>query len=64
MMRIYQDFAVRILERDVVYITGDSGSGKSLLLKELRLQAAEAISMKTAQRRFAMPTYSSESIGR
>lgn len=32
---IYKDFQLRLGEGDVVYITGDSGSGKSLLLKAL-----------------------------
>lgn len=33
--RVYDNFSVEINKRDIVYITGDSGSGKSLLLKEL-----------------------------
>lgn len=32
---IYENFAVNINQGDVVYITGQSGSGKSLLLKDL-----------------------------
>ncbi len=32
---IYDNFTVEINRGDIVYITGDSGSGKSLLLKEL-----------------------------
>ena len=32
---IYRDFELRLSEGDVVYITGDSGSGKSLLLRAL-----------------------------
>jgi ABC-type lipoprotein export system ATPase subunit/GNAT superfamily N-acetyltransferase len=32
---IYRDFELHLAEGDVVYITGDSGSGKSLLLRAL-----------------------------
>ncbi|MEM2760473.1 MAG: ATP-binding cassette domain-containing protein [Nitrososphaerales archaeon] len=32
---IYDDFALEVNRGDIVYITGDSGSGKSLLLKKL-----------------------------
>jgi energy-coupling factor transporter ATP-binding protein EcfA2 len=32
---IYEDFTIEINKGDIVYITGDSGSGKSLLLKQL-----------------------------
>jgi len=32
---IFKDFNIGINDNDVVYITGDSGSGKSVLLKEL-----------------------------
>lgn len=37
---VYSDFKVEVNQGDVVYITGQSGSGKSLLLKELALQIA------------------------
>ena len=33
---VYRDFELRLGEGDVVYITGDSGGGKSLLLRALR----------------------------
>jgi len=33
---LYRDFEVRLAQGDVVYITGDSGSGKSVLLRALR----------------------------
>jgi ATPase subunit of ABC transporter with duplicated ATPase domains len=33
---LYRDFELRLGERDVVYVTGDSGSGKSVLLRALR----------------------------
>ena len=32
---LYRDFELRLAEGDVVYITGDSGSGKSVLLRAL-----------------------------
>ena len=32
---IYEDFELRLGDRDIVYITGDSGSGKSVLLRAL-----------------------------
>jgi len=32
---VYRDFDLRMVEGDVVYITGDSGSGKSVLLRAL-----------------------------
>ncbi|QOC57862.1 ABC transporter, ATP-binding protein [Pseudomonas phage phiK7B1] len=35
---VYKDFEIEINQGDVVYITGQSGSGKSLLLKELAKQ--------------------------
>lgn len=35
---VYSDFKVDIKQGDVVYITGQSGSGKSLILRELSLQ--------------------------
>lgn len=38
---VYKDFKVSINQGDMVYITGQSGSGKSLLLKELAKQIAE-----------------------
>ncbi len=33
---LYRDFEVHLVEGDVVYITGDSGSGKSVLLRALK----------------------------
>ncbi len=33
---LYDDFELRLAEGDVVYITGDSGSGKSVLLRALQ----------------------------
>ena len=33
--RIYTDFELKLTEGDVIYITGDSGSGKSVLLRAL-----------------------------
>ena len=33
---LYDDFELRLTEGDVVYITGDSGSGKSVLLRALK----------------------------
>jgi ABC-type ATPase with predicted acetyltransferase domain len=33
---LYRDFELRLGEGDVVYVTGDSGSGKSVLLRVLR----------------------------
>jgi len=38
---VYRDFEVRLSEGDVVYITGDSGSGKSVLLRALREDLGE-----------------------
>lgn len=35
---VYKDFEIEVNQGDVVYITGQSGSGKSLLLKELAKQ--------------------------
>ncbi len=35
---VYDNFSVEVKRGDVVYITGDSGSGKSLLLRELLRQ--------------------------
>jgi ABC-type lipoprotein export system ATPase subunit/GNAT superfamily N-acetyltransferase len=32
---LYEDFELKLAEGDIVYITGDSGSGKSVLLKEI-----------------------------
>lgn len=37
---VYDNFTVEIRQGDVVYITGQSGSGKSLLLKDLARQIA------------------------
>ncbi|MFH2111045.1 MAG: GNAT family N-acetyltransferase [Candidatus Bathyarchaeota archaeon] len=33
---VYRDFELRLGESDVVYVTGDSGGGKSLLIRALR----------------------------
>jgi len=38
---IYRDFELRLAEGDVVYITGDSGSGKSVLLRALEEDLGE-----------------------
>lgn len=38
---VYDNLSVEVKQGDVVYITGQSGSGKSLLLKELARQIAE-----------------------
>jgi ABC-type ATPase with predicted acetyltransferase domain len=38
---VYDNFELDVEKGDVVYITGQSGSGKSLLLKELAKQIAE-----------------------
>jgi len=38
---VYKDFKIDVSQGDVVYITGQSGSGKSLLLKELAKQISE-----------------------
>lgn len=35
---VYKDFQIEVRQGDVVYITGQSGSGKSLLLRELHRQ--------------------------
>lgn len=35
---VYKDFEIEVNQGDVLYITGQSGSGKSLLLKELAKQ--------------------------
>lgn len=37
---VYKDFELEVNQGDVVYITGQSGSGKSLLLRELHRQIA------------------------
>lgn len=37
---VYDNFEIEVNQGDVVYITGQSGSGKSLLLKELAKQIA------------------------
>ena len=43
---IYRDFELKLAEGDVVYITGDSGSGKSVLLRSLEEDlGAEAINI-------------------
>jgi len=38
---VYRDFELRLAEGDVVYITGDSGSGKSVLLRALEEDLGE-----------------------
>ena len=38
---LYDDFELRLNEGDVVYITGDSGSGKSVLLDALRVDLGD-----------------------
>lgn len=38
---VYDNFQVEVNQGDVVYITGQSGSGKSLLLKELARQISD-----------------------
>ena len=38
---VYDDFGVDVVQGDIVYITGQSGSGKSLLLKELGHQLSQ-----------------------
>jgi hypothetical protein len=38
---VYDDLMLDVRQGDVIYITGQSGSGKSLLLKELAKQIAE-----------------------
>jgi ABC-type lipoprotein export system ATPase subunit/GNAT superfamily N-acetyltransferase len=44
---LYKDFEVRLSQGDVVYITGDSGSGKSVLLRALKEDlGSEATSME------------------
>jgi len=41
---LYRDFTVKLAVGDVVYITGDSGSGKSVLLRALRDDLGEEAS--------------------
>jgi ABC-type lipoprotein export system ATPase subunit len=38
---LYRDFELRLAEGDVVYVTGDSGSGKSVLLRALEEDLGE-----------------------
>lgn len=38
---VFKDFDITVNQGDVVYITGESGSGKSLLLKDLERQMKE-----------------------
>lgn len=38
---IYKNFELEVVPGDIIYITGQSGSGKSLLLRELAKQVAE-----------------------
>lgn len=40
---VYDDFTLEINRGDIVYITGDSGSGKSLLLKQLSSNITSAL---------------------
>jgi len=47
---LYKDFEVKLAQGDVVYITGDSGSGKSVLLRALREDLGEeAVSMENLE---------------
>lgn len=41
--KVYDNLTVEINQGDIVYITGQSGSGKSLLLKELAKQMSESL---------------------
>ena len=43
---IYKNFKININEGDIVYVTGDSGSGKSLLLNELKQKVKDYISIE------------------
>lgn len=43
---VYKDFKISINEGDIIYVTGDSGSGKSLLLNELKKKVEDCISME------------------
>lgn len=44
---IYDNLKLEINQGDVVYITGQSGSGKSVILRELAAQMAKHLSVKT-----------------
>lgn len=47
---IYDDIKLKIGPEDIVYITGDSGSGKSVLLKRLeRLLLPNTMNSKTSK---------------
>jgi ABC-type ATPase with predicted acetyltransferase domain len=47
---IYDNVELKIGPRDIVYLTGDSGSGKSVLLKEIKKDlASEAVDMGDIQ---------------
>jgi len=47
---LYRDFELHLAEGDVVYITGDSGSGKSVLLRALQLDLGdEAVDIADVQ---------------
>jgi len=60
---VYEDFELRLTDRDVVYITGESGSGKSALLRELRKDLGEqAIDLAEVQVEHGRPIV--ETVGR
>ena len=40
---LYRDFELRLAEGDIVYITGDSGSGKSVLLRAIEADLGEDV---------------------
>ena len=40
---LYRDFELRLAEGDIVYITGDSGSGKSVLLRAIEADLGEEV---------------------
>ncbi|MET2951324.1 ATP-binding cassette domain-containing protein [Vibrio owensii] len=45
---VYDDFQLEIKQGDIIYITGQSGSGKSLLLKELAVMMETGTKLKLA----------------